>query len=438
MRIFARTLAIGFALIMAGSALAAPPGDVTNLKAVEKSGQIYVTWKAPAKEKIAKYRIYYNTASIIENGGDYIDYEETKGAETEWTLQDPALTGKIFVAVLAVNEKDEETEFFTEEASAELQPKKEPAPVQVPQQEAKSSVSSPIVAAPLADRTITMLRAEAVSATGVRLTFDHLVLIYPEEANIAFGIVDASGAALAIERLEVSGTEVIVHTMPQARGMRYRIGASRAVHGTMNGPGPQPLLTVGEPGSIQEFVGHEGGIVAGTTIEKLTLKPTKLPTGSYAIDVTWNMQGGGDIVSYMVSQSRDGGKTFGVSQEIAAPALSVRVEGVPPGSFGVSLQGKKTDGSLTQGVFQSIDLPGPAALSSASSQESKSASAKAAAMSSIAASSTRALPSKNVTASVQSEAREPLTQTGVALPLAVGVAGALAGYGVLCTKRKEA
>lgn len=111
-----RFLIVIAGLIFSGPALAAPPSDVTGLKAEPQETGYLVSWQAPQIEDIAYYRLYFSSQSILQNGGEWQEYDKTEGPETQYAItQSPLGSPVVYVSVLAVNLIGEESEYFAQE-----------------------------------------------------------------------------------------------------------------------------------------------------------------------------------------------------------------------------------------------------------------------------------------------------------------------------------
>ncbi len=432
MRTFVRLLSLLAVVSMVSVASAAAPAGVTGIKATEKDGRAVVTWNAVPGGKIAKYRIYYSGVSIIGNDGDYDDYEETKDNKTQWTLQTAPTKGTLYVSVLAVNDKGEESELFTEEAKVVLGGTAAPA------------VSSSSSSVATSTEPFSVDSIKVVSATGVLVTFSHQVLIYPEDVSSAFRITDASGGTLGIRRFDVKDNTVLVHTVPQVRGAMYTLQATDKVHGTANAPGPQPLLTIDFSADRLTFTGHETGIApsnnlanSSSAVRNLKIKVTPRTDGTFDVEVTWTSPLAGEPVSYSIYQSRDAGRTYGEPQSVPGGTNAIRIEKVPGGDFGVSVQGVRADGSTTQSVFQSIRLSATG-VSSATGGSAVTGNVTTSVSSSSVSSSSSSVSSKTTskptTTTVIPPKKTPLTQTGPEALIGVMLTGA--GSGVFVSRRK--
>lgn len=108
------------ALVLPTIALAFPPPSVTGIEAVVDNGRVTVGWEAPVTGTISAYRIYYSQRSILQNGGTYDDVVPSPGMATRFTLPLKPPYPQIFIGVLAVNDKGEESTSFTEEVQLSL------------------------------------------------------------------------------------------------------------------------------------------------------------------------------------------------------------------------------------------------------------------------------------------------------------------------------
>src|SRR3989344_2524406 len=116
MRRFLLRILVTFSVLLWPVGAAALPGNIHDLEAELTNGTIEVHWAPPTSgDKVAYYRVYISHQSILDNNGTYDDYERTQGPQTEYTITEIPDVPQVFVAVLAVNEKGEESGFFTEE-----------------------------------------------------------------------------------------------------------------------------------------------------------------------------------------------------------------------------------------------------------------------------------------------------------------------------------
>lgn len=208
-----------------------------------------------------------------------------------------------------------------------------------------------------------LLSAEAVSATGVVLTFSHRVSILQEQAASAIMIDAGSGDMLQMRRFIIEGNTVTVHTVPQQTGKAYRVTLSQAVTGIM---GENSLLLSSDQTPIL-FTGHEGGAgsassttsqPASTTEDVVLLRLQAQPDGdTYTVQATWQAPASGTFAAYSVSQTTDGGVTYGAPRTVNADTTAISIPDVPAGQFGVLVKTIGTDGMQSRGVAQVINLP---------------------------------------------------------------------------------
>lgn len=346
MRRFLSTFLTVAALVSPVSALAAPP-SVTGLQASYANGQITVTWKPSEDLTVAYYRIYWSRQSILKNEGRWEDFEATQGKEPTYVLKDFPLTPSLWIGVMAVSTYGEESPFFTEEVKVDIS---EPA----------SSVSSiggsaSFVAVPTG---LDLVSVEALSATGVLIRFSAPVTVAPADATKAVAITDGSGNLLQLRRLTVQDATILVTTATQVRDIAYILSIGSGVKsGTM---------MVNPARSQARFIGHPGGLTAPAggpqasivqDVSNLSLNAKQELNGTYTVTATWIPRGGQDITGYQVRQTRDAGTTWSETQTIPASTTSVRVAGVPAGSFGFLVRVIGKNGLFSRGTFGTIDLP---------------------------------------------------------------------------------
>jgi hypothetical protein len=377
------TVAFALAFIPLGIALAAP-GNVTGIKGEAVNGKAHVSWQKPAGEEPVNYRIFYSRQSILQQNGLYDDFETVPAASLDYTFDAlPYAADVLYVSVLAVSAKGEESPLFLEEARIQLTAAQTniPSPGSSAMAQPTPSSASFVSSAAPASGVIRMLSAKAISATGVLVTFSDTVSISPADAAQAFLIKDASGALLRVTRLVILGKEVTIHTVKQERSRVYRLEATDAIGGL----GAQgTALKIDPQQSDVLFTGHETGLPYGSTVSsfgfasrasssRASVAGPSFPQAvedirnlvlrgqdegdSYRIEASWQAPNASGIREYKVSQSRDGGRTYGKSQTVPASANGLNIDEIPGGSFALQVQTVYTDGRLSRGVSQSITLP---------------------------------------------------------------------------------
>lgn len=349
MNLFVR-LALGFVgAAVPVLAMAAPP-NVTGITAVNEGGRVRVTWNQ-VQGDIRSYRIFYSHASILGNGGLYDDFESVDGTVNTHLLQTVPPVDELFVSILAVDGTGAESPYFLEEARVTLNGNG-------PTSAASSAAQSqPVQGGDM----LRLMSAQAVSATGVLLTFSHPVSIPQAQAAQAIMIDAGSGRMLQMRRYVLEGNTVLVHTVAQERGTAYRVTVASYVTGKA---GTQALALAADQTPVL-FTGHASGVApmpgqqpSGQTVSDVTnLRLRAQPeNGAYTVEATWQTPAG-TIAGYSVSQTTDGGRTYSAARMVDKSATAVKVPGVPAGQFGILVKVVAPDGTQSRGIAQIINLP---------------------------------------------------------------------------------
>jgi hypothetical protein len=410
-------------LTLPASALSAPPPSVGGIRAVVESGVVRVSWNKPAADNIAYYRVFYSHASILGNDGLYDDFEVADGADTTHDLKNLPPADSLYVSVLAVNDKGEESGGFQEEATVAL--RGIASSKAATSKAAVSQAAAASAAAQTGNDKLRVLTATALTETGVLLTFSHPVTIDRTRAADAFVVRDASGTVLQLKRLMIDASKVILTTEPQTRNRVYEIRVGAAVTGLGSGGQTLPLdatqgptLFSGSPLGVAPSP-QTGGQTAsqsatsqaagGGEVRNLRLNATRGTGNSYMIEITWQPPVSGTVREYQVSQSLNGGKTYGAPQVVGKTAGGIKIQSVPGGTFGILVKTVYADGVTSKGVAQTLALPGG-----------------------------NALPGSVTTPGVTDGSTRPsnLPSSGLALPIVVAIAGGMSG--TLFTRRKKA
>ncbi|MFA6039654.1 MAG: fibronectin type III domain-containing protein [Candidatus Peribacteraceae bacterium] len=341
-----RALAVFALALWPVAALALPPPHIEEVQAAYENGTVKVTWEAPAEQGIARYRIYYSHASILQNGGTYDDFATTDDAGTEYVLRDLPAVESLYVAVIAVGEDGEEGTVFGSEAFVEI-----PAGAPAAQEP------------PTAAASLQLLSAQSASQTGVLLTFSRAVTVGQQDAATAFRIVDGSGALLLISRIYLQGPAILLVTEPQAPDTVYSVSVTQVWSADGGAPVPVDPRT-----SVARFSALPAGAASpslpvpqgGTpTVANVQLRIDGRRQNAYDVLVTFEIPAGAESVSSIeVFQSTDRGNTFGAPQVIPAEARSVRFESVPAGIFTVMVRAKTAAGLASPGIPASIAVGG--------------------------------------------------------------------------------
>lgn len=351
-------LTILSALLLFPAAAAAAPANVTGIAAALEDGKVHVTWTKLDATDLAQYRVFYSHTSILDNNGLYDDYEQADASASELTLQTVPPVDTLYVAVLAVDTKGEESPLFQEEASVALRPGG--APAQPASQPASAQGGQAAQPAGEQDQELRLLSARAQSATGILLSFSQNVVVDPAKAAQAFDVRDQNGAVLGLKRLVIEGKTVILHTVPQLRGVVYavRVGASvtgktEAGQAVALDASQGPVLFTGSPDGIDP-----AAVPAQTEprdITTLRINASPDGQGAYTVEATWMVPAG--ATGLRVSQSADRGATFSAERDLSPDTQTLRVRGVPPGSFGVRIRTVTADGRQSRGVTDFLNLP---------------------------------------------------------------------------------
>lgn len=367
-RLSARLAVLLTLVLLPLSAHAAAPGNVTGIQATLEGDKVVVTWKQPTGENITYYRVFYSHASILGNQGLYDDYDVSDGQDTRHELTNLPPSDELFVSVLAVNAKGEESPGFQSEAKVSMR-----AGVTPP-----AGTVTPPPSAEGGDK-LRVLTATALTETGVMLTFSRSVNIPRDQAVQAFVIRDASGTILPLRRLIIEGPRVTLVTQPQVMNRVYKVTVGQVVTGTDDAGRTYPLDTQQGPtlfsGSVRGLTTvppSSGGQTtpppppatppqagpSGGEIRNLRLNATRGEGNTYVVEVMWQPPATGEVAGYYLSQSLNGGRTYGPTQTVQKEATGIKIAGVPSAQFSVVIRTGYADGVVSQGVSQSLTLPG--------------------------------------------------------------------------------
>ncbi|MDD5751160.1 MAG: hypothetical protein PHS73_01410 [Candidatus Peribacteraceae bacterium] len=419
-------------LVLPMAAHAVAPGHVTGITAeVQPDRSILIRWQPVADPDVASYRMYMSRLSILENNGEYDDFETTDGPVTEYLLSEYDRTlPEFFVAVLAVNSTGEESAYFVEEvkvtpppaevssASSAESSQPESSSVSSESASSESSIMSPPpepVPLPAESGTLRLLAARAVSATRVSLEFSDLPTINPSTAAMVFAIRDPMGAPLPIEQMTQEGLALALQTARQSAGVVYEVRLSDPLtsdNGLPLDPVDRTAFFSGHPTGITTTTAT-GVTVSGTggqDITNFTLTSVPQGDGRFTISARWSFAGT-PPASVVVRQSRDGGRTFGTPEMLAGPVEGAEIPNVSAQEYGLAVYTVDAEGRASRGVFLSID-PVSGAITKGTVRSDSTVTAQ-------------------VTSSITPAKRTPLSQTGSG----AGMAVLLAVGGILGWKR---
>jgi hypothetical protein len=388
------TLVLALVALVSEVAFAAgSPANVQNVQAELMGASLKVTW-APV-EGAEFYRVYFSRQSILENEGNYDDYERTAGSDSEYTfVKLPLKSEKIFIGVLAVNAEGAESEGFETETSVEVAPDqggisteevKEPevpAPDNVmPEGEDPSTTAQPME----------VTSVEAVSATGVLVTFSKNVKEDMELRTELFILTDSGGNTLAMTEVIRDGATLLLKTDRQEPGREYTFGllgnitADDGTNVTPSAPqttftgfgevqqpagGTQPPTPYGKPpsstppvygkppssGGMQSSPAPYGRPPVGQLFDtaSLNLSATPKQDGTYDVIAQWVPASG--AAGYGIYTSVNGAGYL-PSGQAAANQTSVLYRNVKPGAFSLRITARNAGGQESRGVERSLNLP---------------------------------------------------------------------------------
>lgn len=352
MRLFSR-LSLLVATIALPIAVLAAPANVRGITAEMVGENVLVTWDQVPGD-IAQYRVFYSHESIMQNNGLYDDFETVDGSVNSHLLQNIPQSNKLFVSILAVDSTGKESPYFVEETEVSL----EEDDFSTSQPSLEESSEPPLsLPALVAERELRLLNAEALSTTGVLLRFTYPVVIPAEQAADAIVIETASGTKLNIVRYVMQGNTVIVHTQAQESDTVYRVRVQNSVTGKDEKDLSVPLADDQTPMLFTSMADVTPPVSNRADVTQLKLRGE--PSGNaYIVEASWQAPAGQQFTGFDVMQTTDNGSTYSASIALAPSMLGARIPHVPAGNFGLLVRVRYTDGTLSQGMLQNIQLPG--------------------------------------------------------------------------------
>ena len=381
--------AIVLSLLLPATVLAAAPGlptvdggaakvgTVTGIKTSVDNGKVVVSWDAATGDHIATYNVYWSHASILKANGQYDDFASVDGTKTSLTLDHVPPVQMLYVSVMAVNDKNEESPYFAEEAMVDVSgmtnesvSSDESSSIAITSSTSfESSVSSESSVKTGEPQSLKLLSAEAVSATGILLTFSDTVAVDSAKAVDAFSIQTGSGKQLALTRIVINGKTILLNTLPQTRGAVYVVRIGDGV------TGKDALGNAFAMDAIQApmlFTGHASGLEPQasssstasaeaenlTDLKSLTLLHASEGKGFYSVTANWRITDSDTIVGYSVSQSTDGGRIWSNPALISKTVKTVKIPHIPAGTFSLLVHVRFADGSTSRGLMESVILKG--------------------------------------------------------------------------------
>ena len=393
MRFFAFIFGAVVALIPV-AIVAAAPGSVTGLQIDFRDDQtVSVSWEKLDDPNIAYYRVYYSSQSIIQNQGMYDDFEQTEGPLGLYVFSGLVPDTDFYVAVLAVNDLGEESEFFAEEAymhipggAPSIAPtiEEEPPVLQIPTEGTEPAPLPAEAGVPTLVPEIgpfELVSAFAVSPTEVLAIFSQSVTNEAFDAVApAFTISDADGNILPVLGLTVLDPTTVSIATEKQDSLVYELLVNENVQSEFGFPispdnlailfvgAPEELPTLPEvpaevptepepePEPVEEPPEIDLSGLPGD-VKNLNMRAIRTPTGLYDIVAIWNLDNLPEgIVSYMVGQSFDRGKTFLGPEIVPMTFTELRVSGISSRHYGIMMQTVDGEGDISPGVFVTIDL----------------------------------------------------------------------------------
>lgn len=398
---YVKTL-IAVAMLLPSLVFAAPE-PVADVEVEFEDGKVVVSWDTLDDETVAKYNVYYSTASILDNEGEYDDFESTDGPVSFYEFENIEPGIQYYFAVLPVDENGEEAPGFIAEASitipegfsntttstaatssAQSSSALSQAVFNLPNQSSSRTSSATINPTIVEDdpTTVSLLSVDVLNPTELKLNFSVPIQVSDEGAQNAFKITDADGNELPLVELTIDGDDVRLTTAEQVKNKVYKLEVSEPIRGYLNN---EPLDA--DARTIL-FSGHEDGSDAPTfapgvedslefpaDVQNSTISYTPRPNGSYDVTVQWdvpNVTGG--LAYYMVSQTHDGGATFMNPELIEANVGGVFLPGITAPFFGVKINTVNGAGYVSKGVLQTVQYGVTPIASSSSSMPTISSS----------------------------------------------------------------
>jgi len=375
--------------LSAGVAFAAGvPGNVTNIQATSSQGRISVLW-APVSGAVS-YRIYYSHESILGNGGNYDDFEQTVGAQTIYNFTSmPLQSEKIYIGILAVDKDSNESEGFETEAMVEasvsmMASSSSSETSSVASSEASESPASSAESMPSGENPtstavpMSIESVQAVTETGVLVIFTKEVSTDAIVNAGYFLITTVSGTVLPASSTTISGKTILITTAPQSPDTEYVLGLLSPIPGadgtnvTPSEPQvrfrtpikaepskpAQPGQAYGKnpslPGAVTPPTGY------GQRPPQAPLNPSNLglsavlrKDGSYNVIARWI--GSPNAENYSLYTSKNG-SPYSWNSAVGNSETTVQYSGITPGKFGIKVA-SRTNNVESSGIDKVIDLP---------------------------------------------------------------------------------
>lgn len=380
---FKHKLTFLLAIFALSSSIAMAEGSApSNIAAVtargNADGSVTVEWKSASDAKaISFYRVYFSSKSILENGGDYDDFERTKGVETTLTLRRPSGSAqKLFVGILAVNTDGIESEGFEVEAMVELNKESQTSSARaVSSSAAEIRSSAPITtenpasvqssAATVSTTSVPMsiISLQPLSSTGILITFSKNLAKDNNVTVNSFTLTESGKTLVPIAGIQKGGASILLTVSPMKPDQLYVLSVIHnitAEDGT-NLPGGLAPIALKTPAAVLVTVEkrveqptRKPVAVQPLDPSALDLEPRPMKDGTYTVYARWMPQG--NPSAFVLSTTNDG-QRFANASIVGAEETSVRYSRIRPGTFGVRVAAQERDGALSPGISKVIDLP---------------------------------------------------------------------------------
>ncbi len=374
--------------LSAGVAFAAElPANVKNIQATSSQGQISVLW-APVSGA-ASYRVYYSHESILGNGGNYDDFEQTAGSQTIFNFKSmPLQSEKIYIGILAVDKEGNESEGFETEAMVEastsmISSSASSEASSVASSESSDSSESSSESMPSGENpTSTAVpmgieSVQAVTETGVLVTFTKDVSADAIVNAGYFLITTVSGTVLPASNTAISGKTVLITTAPQSADTEYVLGLLSpipAADGTNATPSePQvrfktaPKAEPNQPAQPGQSYGKNPSLPGASPPTSYGQRPPQAPLdpsnlglsavlrkdGTYNVVARWTASPNAAMYSLYASKN---GSPYSWNSAVDNSETSVQYSGITPGKFGIKVA-SRTNNVESSGIDKVIDLP---------------------------------------------------------------------------------
>ena len=227
-----------------------------------------------------------------------------------------------------------------------------------------------------------LILAYAQEPTSVTLTFNSVPFVDPTLAPNAFKIIDSNGLPLRIAGLYIKDHTILVRTETQVKDEMYQVLLSEPLmeirggsldatnrtasfQGHIDGvsvrtPSPDPIVApVPMPVVPSEQPCDPRSVANPPSVTNLRLRSVAQTNGTHNVDARWSVAAGTcqPLLSYLVRQSNDRGRTFTQPQVVPAGTDGIDIPGVHAGEYGIGVSVVSPQGGVSKEVFARIELP---------------------------------------------------------------------------------